>query len=212
MWSFASERTLRRAMLASVIALTLMAIGFYRFQNTAQPIGGEISLVKLIWLAEAIFLWGVLPALLMADPRLSQPLRSGFAVLFALMVARGVIEGWMLYVTHNWSPWYGIGHDLVCAIGLIVTVARTASRAPLDRLVRRHAFVSAIAFLPEMYFAWFMLQHFDTTGASAIYFVPDDPRYVLVLRITTIVVVSLSAYLPYFLYRWTRPNQPASHA
>jgi len=129
------------------------------------------------------------------------------------MAARGMVEGWMLYVSLNWSPWYGIGHDLVCAallLGFAVKLqARAASR--LERLMLLHLCVSALMFGPEMYFAWYMQAHFDTQGENAIYFVPDDPRYATVLRATTATVAFLSLYLPVLLFQWlyVAPKSPS---
>jgi hypothetical protein len=204
------SKALGRALWVSIAGLAGAAAAFYQFQNAAKPVGGDISLVKLLWLTYAIFLWVVLPLLLASDARSEERLRRGFAVLAALMLARGVIEGWMLYVSLNWSPWYGIAHDAACAGVLLAVRAQAAARTPLDRLVRRHALVSAGFFLPEIYFAWYMLTHFSTQGASAVYFVPDDPRYAVVLRVTMATVVCLTLYLPSFLYRWIRVPEPES--
>lgn len=202
MWSFASERSLRLAVWSAVALCAIAAAGFYHFQNTVKPVGGDISLAKMFWLAYAVFLWGVLPLLLLADGRICLPLRRGFALLAALMLARAVVEGWLLYVSHGWSTWYGIGHDVVCAAVLLWSAGRAPVASALDRLARLHARVSAAFFLPEMYFAWYMQANFDTKGENAIYFVPDDPRYAVVLRATTAAVVCLTLYLPVFLYRW----------
>jgi hypothetical protein len=190
--------------------LALAATAFYQFQNAAKPIGGDISLVKLVWLAYAIFVWLVLPLLFAFDARCEEHLRQGFAALALLMLVRGVVEGWMLYISLNWSPWYGIAHDVACAAVLLFAWAQAAPRNALEKLVRTHTLVTAAFFLPEIFFAWYMLTHFTTQGASAVYFVPDDPRYALVLRVTLVTVVCLSVYLPSFLYRWIRMPETES--
>jgi hypothetical protein len=202
MWSFASERTLRRTAFATIAALALAAMVFYQVQNNLRPVGGDISIVKLLWLAGAILLWGVLPLLLLADPRLGLRLRRAFAALAALMLARAAVEGWMLYVTLNWSPWYGIAHDALCAAVLLAFAARTLPSNPLEGAVRVHLWVTAAFFAPEMYFAWYMQAHFTTQGETAVYFVPDEAAYADVLRATTVAVVCLAMYLPLFLRRW----------
>jgi len=202
MWSFASERTLRRTAFAAIAALALAAVVFYQAQNNLRPVGGDISIVKLLWLAGAILLWGVLPLLLLADPRLGLRLRRAFAALAALMLARAAVEGWMLYVTLNWSPWYGIAHDALCAAVLLAFAARAWPRNALERAARTHLWVTAAFFAPEMYFAWYMQAHFVTKGATAIYFVPNDLAYAVVLRATAVAVVCLAMYLPFFLGRW----------
>lgn len=216
MWSFASERRLAIAAWSSVAALFAAALVFYWVQNHLRPVGGEISWPKLFWLMYAVLLWFALPVLLACDPRLSRAWRRPFAVLAALMLARGVVEAWMLYVALSWSPWYGIGHDVVCMLMLLGFVGRLSGAAAsgLERTVYVQLAVSAVMFLPEIYFAWYMQAHFTTAGADAVYFVPDDPRYQDVLRVTVAVVVFLSAYLPVFLIRWLHgtPDRAGSAA
>lgn len=218
MWTFASERRLGGAAWAAVAGLALAALGFYWVQNQYRPIGGEISWRKLLWLAYAIFLWFLLPLLIGADARVAPALRKPFVVLFVLMLARGLIELWMLYVSLNWSPWYGIGHDLVCATVLLSYLVRlwnaVASLGRLERLILVHVAVTALMLGPEMYFAWYMQAHFNTQGDGAIYFVPDDPAYHVVLRATTAAVAFLTLYLPWFLLQWLHGsperNRPAA--
>jgi len=213
MWTFASERALSRTALASLAVLVVATAAFYWVQNRFRPVGGEISVPKLLWLGYAIALWVVMPALLAADGRISPPLRQAFAVLLVLVLARGAAELWMLYVLLNWSPWYGIAHDLVCMTVLFVLALRAARpRLPIERVVTAHLAVTAAVFLPEMYFAWYMQAHFTTIGEHAVYFVPDDPRYNEVLRVTTAVVVSLSLYFPFFLFRWLHAKTPSPYS
>lgn len=209
MWSFASERALRGAAWASLGLLAAAAAAFYVAQNALRPVGGEIAAVKLLWLAGAVLLWGVLPLLLAADARLGSRLRRAFAALAALMLARAAIEGWMLYVSLNWSPWYGIAHDVLCVLVLLACAARIAPRDALERAARRHLAASAAFFAPEMYFAWYMQAHFVTRGEAAVYFVPDDASHARVLLVTGVAVVCLAAYLAMFLRRWLMAS--ASH-
>lgn len=204
MWTFGSERRLGGATWSAVGALLAAALVFYWLQNQMRPIGGEISWPKLFWLAYAILLWFVLPGLIAADPRLDRAWRRPFVVLYLLMLARGLAELWMLYVSLNWSPAYGIAHDLLCASVLTGYGLRLARRprGRLEALMLLHLAVSALMFAPEIYFAWYMQAHFNTQGASAVYFVPDDPAYLTVLRVTTAVDVFLTIYLPAFLLKW----------
>jgi hypothetical protein len=109
----------------------------------------------------------------------------------------------MLYVSLNWSPWYGIAHDLACMAVLACLAARlTMTGLPADRFWALHAGVTAFAFAPEIYFAWYMQAHFTNQGESAIYFVPDEPAHAFALGVTAAAVVCFSGYLAYFLYRW----------
>ena len=216
MWTFASDRRLVVAAWSTVAAMLVAALLFFWAQNHLRPVGGEISWPKLCWLSYAVLLWFALPVLIAADPRLSAAWRAPFAILALLMIGRGGVELWMLYVALNWSPWYGIGHDLLCMLMLVgfVYALSGAPRTAIERTVFAHLIVTAAMFLPEIYFAWYMQAHFTTSGEGAIYFVPDDPRYRDVLRVTIAVVVFLSAYLPVFLFRWLHgtPDRAGSAA
>lgn len=201
-------RSVSRIALASglMLVLSVLALGalvFYASQNASGRIGGEIAPQKMLWLLYAIVLWGVLPLAIVLDRRADALLRKAYAVLLLLMLPRLPVELWMLYVTHNWSPWYGIAHDVACFLPLAAFVAlcwqSQSWRAAPNGWLFTHLVVTAAAFAPEIYFAHFMLRHFNTAGEAAIYFVPNDPRYAEVLWVTTAVVVSLSIYLPLFL-------------
>lgn len=201
-WNFASSRTLAIAAWTTIVVLGMAALLFFEYQNRIQPVGGPVSPAKAAWLAIALLIWVALPCLITADARVSRTLRRAFLALLILMLARGVIEGWMLYVTLNWSPWYGIAHDVTCMVALGWFVREAQPATALDRLMRLHVLVTALAFLPEIYFAWYMQSHFHTQGHAPIYFVPDEPAYADVLLVTKTVVLCLTLYLAFFLQRW----------
>ena len=181
------------------------AMAFWWAQNTLQPVGGAMAPQKALWLATAVLLWLILPAFIAADARAHALVRRAFGVLLVLMAARGLIELPMLYVFHNWSPWYGIAHDLVCMAALLWYFPRIPATPPW----KAHTAMTAAAFVPEIYFAWYMQAYFHTQGGDAIYFVPDDPAHALALNITTGAVVCFGAWICFFLARWP---SVASHA
>jgi hypothetical protein len=201
-----SRQALLGGLLVACASLCAGAVYFYFDQNASNRVGGPVSPQKLAWLAYAILLWFVLPAAIALDGRSAKVLKQAFGILFLLMLARGVIELWMLYVILNWSPWYGIAHDGLCAMVLAGYGLRAfrigAWRTPPNALLLAHLAVTAVAFVPEIYFAHYMTQNFNTLGAAAVYFVPDEERYRDVLRVTAAVVVALSIYLPLFVLGW----------
>jgi len=201
-----SDRRRTRRALASIALLIVSALAFYVFQNRYAPVGGSIAPAKLAWLAFAILFWIVLPAFIALDGRVPETLRQAFATLFVLMVARGVVELWMLYVTLGWSPWYGIAHDVVCLAAIAVCALRAQQRgaydSPFGAWMGVHLAVTAAMFLPEIYFAHYMVTNFATTGEGAIYFVPGDPRHQTVLQVTATAAGLLAVYAPVFLRRW----------
>lgn len=199
-----AQPTLQLACWLLIAILVLGAIGFSRLQNRLGMIGGEIALPKAAWLMLAIFMWLGLPLLLVLDARSPHFLGSLFGFIFISMALRGIIELWMLYGPKNWSPAYGIAHDVFCMLGmgaywLLGWQAGEVAQAPMLAL---HGVVSTLLFIPEIWFAWYMRKHFHTKGGDAIYFVPDEEKHRRVLRVTASVDIMLLLYLPVFLHSW----------
>jgi hypothetical protein len=197
----------RRAAVIWALVLTIFAAApvFWWVQNRWQPVGGAMAFQKAVWLADAVVLWIALPLCIVRDVRIAAEVRRAFKVLLILMALRAVIELWMLYVSLNWSPWYGIAHDLSCMAVLAWLFARVASarqlvtRAPLWLI---HTTATAAAFVPEIYFAWYMQRYFNTRGDTAVYFVPDNPAHTFALNVTSTAVVCFTTYIFIFLFRW----------
>lgn len=207
MLKFSSESALRLAVCTVLLLLAGLTVGFYLMQNHTGLIGGEIALSKAVWLALAILFWLLLPALILMDGKTVNACRLPFAWLLGLMTARGVIEGLMLYVYNNWSPLYGIAHDVICLVVMgamaLSMYGRERQHQPTStRRLGLHAMVTGLMFLPEMYYAWYMRANFHTQGNHAIYFVPDNGQHTLVLGVTTTVNLLLIAYLFWFVPRW----------
>jgi hypothetical protein len=203
-----SERRLRVVALWAVAAIALASIAFHLLQNRMALTGGGIAWPKSLWLGCTILFWFALPALLTSDARLATAWRMPFAVLLILMGLRGVIELWMLYVSHNWSPFYGIAHDVVCLAALWGLALRAAAGTPrlwqagLQRTAFVHAMATGLLFIPEIYFAWYMQANFRTQGEHPLYFVPDDAAHARVLALTAASDAVAVLYLPGFLYAW----------
>jgi hypothetical protein len=197
-------------MLATLILLVIMACsgtGFYLLQNRIGVIGGKIALAKLVWLGYSILMWVGLPLLILFDLRIPRYLGYAFGFLFLSMAIRAIIELWMLYASKNWSPTYGILHDLFCIVGLVffLVLAWSAGEPQIgitSITLTIHAVVTTLLFIPEIYFAMYMRKYFHTKGGDAIYFVPDEPKHRQVLRITAGVDIFLTVYLPLFLIFW----------
>jgi hypothetical protein len=207
MWISLSERRLRIVAPAAVVVTATAVVVFHVLQNRMGLTGGGVAWSKSVWLGCAVLYWLALPALLAADRRLGVPWRRPFVVLLALMTGRGVVELWMLYVTHTWSPFYGIAHDVVCVAALWGLAWRATGVAGphgpgLPRIAFVHAIVTGLLFIPEIYFAWYMQAHFGTQGEHAVYFVPDDPAHAGVLSLTVAADGVALLYLPGFLYAW----------
>lgn len=212
-----SERRLRLVAFLAVAGIAMAAVVFHVLQNRLALTGGGIAWPKSMWLGCAILFWFVLPALLASDARLPAIWRAPFVCLLALMGLRGVVELWMLYVSHNWSPFYGIAHDVGCLVALwglacrAVVGAGSSWQRGLPRTALVHAIATGLLFIPEIYFAWYMQANFRTSGEDPLYFVPDDAAHARVLSLTAAADAAAVLYLPAFLYAWLHGKTEVAH-
>lgn len=210
MSNWSSERRLRFAVLASIVSVIAAGLAFHVLQNRLALTGGGIAWPKSMWLSCAILFWFLLPGLLLVDTRLARAWRAPFVALLVLMMLRGIVELWMLYVSHNWSPYYGIAHDIVCLAALWGLALRAGVGAGLQRISFTHAMATGLLFVPEIYFAWYMQQNFRTQGEAPLYFVPDDAAHSRVLALTMAADAAAALYLPSFLYAWLHGKTEAA--
>ena len=194
-----SETGLRAGFRIILGLLLVAAAAFYLVQNRGYLPGGQISPVKLAWLGCAILYWYLLPGLLLLDSRMPGKTRRALLVLLIGMVLRGIVELFMMYVTNNWHPWMGIGHDLfmLALMSVVIIPLRHSS----ERLYLGYLLVATAMVIPESGFAWYMLTYASEPGAT-VYFVSGDPRHIGVLAVTAVCVVALLGYLTFFYRQW----------
>ena len=194
-----SDRQLRAGFGIVIGGLVLVAAAFYSMQNSGALPGGQISAIKLAWLACAILFWYLLPGLLLMDSRMPTAARRACIILLLSMLARGVVELFMMYKTNNWHPWMGIGHDVfMAALMLLVTIPLLRES---DRLYAGYLAVATGMFIPEAGFAWYMLTYATDPGAT-VYFVSGDPRHGRIMIVTAVCVTALIVYLVLFSRHW----------
>ena len=115
--------------LTRVLALVLLAVcavlavRFHRKQNAQGARGGGISGPKVAWLFYAVYLWFLFCPLVALDAAVHPALRTVLGLFAACMWVRGLAELYMLYVAKNWRPPYGVGHDVVCILLVLVSLA-----------------------------------------------------------------------------------------
>jgi hypothetical protein len=202
MSSCVSKRRLRIETLLAIAVVAVAAVAFYFLQNRRMAAGGEIAVSKLFWLAYAILCWYVLPVLIVRDGRAHVEIRRLYAIFFADMALRGLVELPMIYCWRNWHPYYGAAHDgfSIVLIGLLAT--RASSRSPVDSLLKRHVIVIVAMLAAEIKFALYFAANFHTLGAHAVYYVPNNGEHSAILRFTTVAVALLTIYLGYFTREW----------
>jgi hypothetical protein len=193
---------LRLEALAGVLLLTLGAIWFEATQNRGGGFGGAIAPPKLAWLAYALFAWYILPPMLARDERVQPSLRLLYRLFFWNMVVRGVVELALMYLWRAWHPYLGVLHDMFSIALLLWLQRRVTAARGLDLKLLRHSYVLISMFVLEIGFALYFAAHFATRGGNALYFVPDDERYTYILKSTSIAVICLTLYFPWFLRGW----------
>lgn len=198
-----SNRTNLIKLLYWAIASLLFVAGviFFSWQNSDGGIGGKIALPKLIWLADALWFWYFLPILIGIDSRISQSLRQVYWIFFGNMVLRAIAELWMMYVTQNWHPYWGISHDVFSAVLIFGLLFKAQPKTELDKNIDFNFKVAGLMFFIEICFAWYMLNNVKSDGWP-VYFVPGDAQYFGVLAITWVVVIALAIQQIFLYKRW----------
>src|ERR1700722_2017584 len=110
----------------------IFAAAFYLRQNKfakERAVGGPISIPKSLWLSGAIFFWFFYPLIYALDPSVSLAWKLVLGFHLLSWWIRGPLEVFMIYRWFNWSPRYGIRHDLshilALALGtLLVFISR----------------------------------------------------------------------------------------
>jgi len=189
-----------KRLLLSLCVLFFAGTGFFFLQNTQYIVGGEIALSKLLWLAFALFYWFVVPLLITLDKNISPPARLAFRIFFINMMVRAVIELWMMYISINWHPYYGIAHDLFSIFLIAVLLRYFDWTDSQDRWLPQTLRVIGLMFVIEIGFVFYLLRYV-AIGPEPIYFVPDNGEHLLILGITWAVVGLLSLYTLFFCKR-----------
>lgn len=194
-----------RLLYALLVTAAGSAVFYYR-QNFMGQVGGPISVEKIFWLNYTITARFVVPAFLLRHPAVDRPLRVILASFLASMVARGVVELWLIYVAFGWSPLYGIAHN-VCNSALIAVLCRTLDRraAGVDAFnagVRR--FVTSIrgSLVAECVFASLFYRMY--VHQEAVYFAAPTEAFAHINLLTRWVDVLVYTDLGLFLWRQRR--------
>ena len=188
-------------------AETVFALWFFFRQNRSQTkaVGGPISVPKALWLAGAIFFWFFYPLIFLLDPQVSAPWKTVLALHLVSWWARGPLELVMIYRWVNWSPRYGITHDLFHILMVLTGLGgalladqghpRLADQRVLLLAVVLVTLVCAEALFARLFFAA------RGKGADLIYFADDSPRYRLINFLTWVFVIEMYGYQLYQLFQ-----------
>jgi hypothetical protein len=182
-----SYRAVRVRLALSLLLLAGACAVFYSRQNAGPGLGGPISVPKMLWLAYALAAWFVVPFFLWRDARLDPGVRRVFGVFWAVMALRGGAEMVLLHAFHHWTPVYGISHDLLCMLLLVVLRWRARPADGPSRRALRFGSSLLVGLAAEIAFAGMFLQ----TGAHerGVYFASDEAYWRYINLATTAVLL-----------------------
>lgn len=172
---------------AGALALCSGSAGlFYYLQNQWMvETGGEIALSKSIWLFLAILYWIVTPAFVVQQNGICRFIKQAYTLFLVNMLARAIVELVMMYGTHNWHHFIGIGHDIFSILLLIYFIQKISRHGTPDSVWLTTLRIMLWMFIVELGFVFYMLQTVTVAGEQ-IFFVPagQDHRAILYLTWT----------------------------
>lgn len=186
------------------LLLTLMlCLKFGWWQNHHAQLGGDISLAKVLWLNLALCCFFIIPAALWREKNLVRPLRVLYGLVFASFVLRAFIEAPMLYLWQNWRCAYGITHDAVVMLVLIIVLLpRVMTSDKMLLSARRFGWLLIVVLICEALNAWLFSRVADPL--HGIYFAADSAEFRRINLITWIEVAALYPALLHWVLRHPR--------
>jgi hypothetical protein len=179
-----------------IILVTLIGVGFKYYQDRGK-MGGSIAWSKCFWLNYTIINWFLLPLYFWYSD--IGPLKYTLMTIASMMWIRGIIELYMLFVTKNWKPMYGIIHNVMTILAAFVVFYFNPRISMLESIYTLSLFISLNL---EIYYATFFHEHVGekTQGDKAVWFASkDDPKFKQVLTVTTLGNLYVYGSLFYFL-------------
>lgn len=189
--------------LLSPLLTALFGFSIFRRQNSKKAwTGGPISRPKAHWLAFTIINWFIIPFAYFFHTEFPKELHWFFVFHLASWWIRGPLELFMIYRWFNWSPVYGISHDVFHVLGcssLLLAFANweTWSATHFSLAAYLFCFLILLTTTFEISFAALFLQtRSQQEETENIYFASDDPKWIFINRLTlTCVVISYTTLL-----------------
>lgn len=181
--------------------VTAFALFYHKKQNGSKPLtGGPISTPKSFWLAYTVCTWFFFPIILAFNPEVTSGLKSILIFHLISWWVRGILELIMIYKWFNWSPRYGISHDLfhLVALTILSYIHRLEFQAltPVNTIVSVFIIVIFFATIAEISFAYlFFKVRSKEEEEDNIYFASDDPKWIFINRLTLTIVCMVMIHL-----------------
>lgn len=185
------------------VVVAIQAYFYRKKQNGNNPLtGGPISWPKAFWLSYTVWTWFLLPFFIIFHPLLSESIQM---ILIAHLVSwwtRGILELVMIYKWFNWTPIYGISHDVfhIVLIAILLWIYRfetfSSVFGSMNFLASIYLLMLFISTSAEILFARMFLKYRSEIEAKVnIYFASDDEKWKKINRITLIVVIIVYIHL-----------------
>ncbi|WP_413289281.1 hypothetical protein [Bdellovibrio sp. HCB337] len=191
------------------LLVSALAFSFNRKQNSQDPwTGGPISWPKSFWLAYTVSTWFLLPIIFLLHPNLPSGFHAVFIVHLLSWWIRGPLELFMIYKWFNWSPRYGISHDIfhLALCGYFLSQNWSEIQAslgtPIGNLATVFCLIIIFTTCAEILFAALFLRfRSQQEEKELIYFASDDPKWIFINRVTlSVVLVAMSHLILQSLY------------
>lgn len=185
------------------LVVSSLAYSFNRKQNSKDPwTGGPISWPKSFWLAYTVCTWFLLPIVFLLHPDLPVGYQAFFIAHLLSWWIRGPLELVMIYKWFNWSPRYGISHDIfhlgLCSYFLVQSwnEISTSFATPVGFVTGIFCSIILFTTCAEILFAALFLRlRTHQEEKENIYFASDDPKWIFINRVTLTVVLMAMSHL-----------------
>jgi hypothetical protein len=197
---------LKILMVVTGILMAVFSVGFYTRQRSGEQIGGSIAPAKALWLFYAMYVWFILTPIIAFEPKLSSAISTCLLSFAGFMWVRAFVELFMMYVSKNWKPPYGIAHNItsfVLLAGLSFTTgAWSSAQTPLDHWALGLITVLLLCMVLETIYATVFHKVIGdhTTGDDAVWFAPaNSPHYQRIVSMTKWCNLPLYLFLIVFV-------------
>jgi hypothetical protein len=176
-----------------IIAFVVMAWSYYHRQNRPKVTGGPISRPKVLWLFFALFLYYFLGPWIFISTEESQ-YTSALKTILSIIGLRAVIQPILMYITKNWTPYFGIGFNIVGAVAIILMVFYCFDGGGLYHnsgyIHLFYLIIVVMTLFTDSYYAYrfHSIIGDKTKGNEAIWFASeDDPIFYTINRLTYVM-------------------------
>lgn len=193
-----------KGFLIFTILLIIFSIFMSFKQNKGEKMGGAISPAKSFWLFYCIYSWFLLLPFVLYQKLVPQPLETIWLGFTGWMYFRGIVELYMMFVSKNWTPPLGIGHNISCILWLLASSFYYFNQLqviPLHYIVFHLSLI--LSLVMETYYAvvFYKIVGSKTKGDKAVWYAnKDDPLFKKVVLVTAIANVPIYSCLIFFTW------------